>query len=497
MSEDFSTPFGNISELKEEAFFEKELYEYIFGIDDIFQKEKVQVELLKKAKELKVEKNFNKLYKECKKQSEKNKPTQLFTKHNEIGEYLLEQFDFVVYADSLYVYQNGVYTTDKNIIENEIIKVNPEANTYLRKEVINYIKIKVEKKENITQKENIINFKNNLYDINANIQLSHTPTHFSVNQLPINYIKDIENNEDYNYEKKEVEKYLNAISCNNIERKKALTEMIGYCMTTSTKKQVMFLLYGKKAENGKSTFIKILQKLIGVNNYSMISLKNMSNDKFTIAEVTNKLLNTTTENTDELIKDTSILKAIITGDLTPTELKNIQKRNYIQPYVKCVYPCNELPKTNNHNTDFYRRLFIIPLEAQFTLEEKNKFNINSLMTEKALEYLAYISLKAYKQVIDKPFSNYKESEEIKRIYILENNSVLAYFEDDENLMLLLKNGKIYKKRLLYEDYKIWCNNNDYKYIGEREFIKKALEKKFVVEGNLNDGYKPLIIIKEI
>ncbi len=99
------------------------------------------------------------------------------------------------------------------------------------------------------------------------------PNFFSMNQVDVNYIANPQ-------KIIAVDDFLDKISSYKKERKNAILEMIGYSMTTSVKLQKAFILYGETARNGKSTLSNVIQALIGKDNVSNISLKDMARNAF-------------------------------------------------------------------------------------------------------------------------------------------------------------------------------------------------------------------------
>ena len=220
-------------------------------------------------------------------------------------------------------------------------------------------------------------------------------------------------------------------------------------------------------------------------------MQNISQDKFTISEIKNKLLNISSEMTKEFLKDVSLFKMLVGGDTTAIEEK-FEKRQMIKPYSKFIFTANELPKVADTTNGFYRRLQIIPFETEFTVDSQSEFDFNSLNNSEALEYLCYISINAYCDMKSN-FCNDKESQAIIERYRLENNNVLAYLADNNNLNDFFKNSRIRRKNELYADYKDWCMKNELKAKGNQTFYKEVLQTGKVKEGKKYQGYDTFIL----
>ena len=426
-------PPYRLEELSCENILKEEIFNWLFAIDKLEEREKQIQKIQEKAENLGVANNFKILlkqyekiyFKETKKNINIAKPM-----HNEIANILLENNNIVKYENDIYIYENGVYKKSEESIFRKIIDLVPIASTHFRREVYNYLLIIVpEVKQN--RDSMIINFKNGIYDMNRKKLLIHNPHFFSTNQININL----------NLQAPKVQAidiFLDKISCNNYHRKQSILEMIGYSMTTSVKLQKAFILYGKTAGNGKSTLVNLISELIGKENIAYVTLEDLNTNKFATSRIKGKLLNIGSEMTKEYLKDISNFKQWISGDDLEIEEK-FKNKETIRPYAKFIFNANELPKVADKTDAFYRRLQIIPFEARFSNKDIIEFNFNELITKEALEYLAKISVEAYINMGD-IFTNYEESEKEINKYKIENNSVLSYINDSNNILHFLEAG---------------------------------------------------------
>lgn len=400
--------------------------------------------------------------------------------HTRIAEELLNKYDIKYYNKNLYIYSNGVYFKDTSILEREMLKLNENITKNTRREVIEYIKIK-KSGENIFPDKIYINFKNCLYDTKKQIKLEHTSDKFTLNQINANYIENININHD-------VEKFLDNVSSGNINRKKAILQIIGYSMTSSVELQKAFIFYGPSAENGKSTLLKIIEKLIGIENICHISIHELQKGRFYAAEMENKLLNTVAELSRMNLDTVEIFKGVVTGDEISVENK-YEERHTISPYAKHIFTANEIPEVADKTNGFYRRLNILKFDKKFTEEEKRNFNIDILLTQNAIDYLASISLKAYLELMKtREFSNEKESEEIIINYKSNDKSFYIYTNESKELKdIISKYHNLIPRNKLYLDYTNFCLENDYSLIGKNTFYEKIREnnifKDVIIQGN--------------
>ncbi len=157
--------------------------------------------------------------------------------HVKIAEEVMKKIYIKFYRENFYVYENGVYHKNKTLIEQTILSIKRNAKKHLRAEILDYIRINQIVQE-MTVNEQFINFKNGLYDLINKRLIPHSPLYFTTCQINANYINDHEY-----LVNKDIENFLNDITCNNLERKRCLLQIIGYCMTSSTKLELAFFFY--------------------------------------------------------------------------------------------------------------------------------------------------------------------------------------------------------------------------------------------------------------
>lgn len=407
--------------------------------------------------------------------------------HDIIARRLLQENEIRVFEDTLYIYENGVYRRNEKSINRKIIEIYPKATTRMQKEVKSYLLTMAPEVQ--LKYENLINFKNGLYDLNNNALMPHSPYYFTINQINANINLDP-------VRIGAVDRFLDKISCGNIGRKKAILQMIGYSMTSSVEMQKAFVLYGKTAGNGKSTLLEIIERLIGSENVSHVTLQDFVSNRFSVSEIKGKLVNMVSEMTKEFLKDSSVFKQIVTGDTTTVEEK-FKDRHTIKPYAKHIFTANELPKVADTSNGYFRRLFIIPFEAVFTDLEKINFNFKELITEQALDYLAAIALQEY--IIarrEHAFINEEESKNIIETYKMDSNTVIAYLYDKDRMRCLLRSGRVRKRNEVFADYINYCKDSGYIHKGRNKFYEEV-EATGLVQKGVYNGYDTYIFDKTL
>lgn len=398
---------------------------------------------------------------------------------NEIAEFIASTRHTAFYMQHLYEYNNGVYVPDDGDIEAFIYNARGDLKKADRREVLDYLKI-ITRVRKVPRYDDYINFQNGIFDLKRKEMIPHDPKIFMINQVNASYNENAPKNEF-------VDKFLDDItSCNEV-RKKSILQIIGYCMTTSVRLQKAFIFLGG-GDNGKSVLVEIITELIGDDNTSHVSLHDMQGGKFYSSELTDKLLNVVSELPRNNLKSVEVFKSLVTGDKMAVERK-YKDRYTIKPYAKNIFTANELPRIDDTTEGFYRRLNILPFEAKFSNEAKDKFHKENLFTQEARDYLASISIKAYLELLEagsRSFANEEESNSVLDTYRKENNSVLSFLDSD-SIRNRLSLGQNIDRPELYTEYKNWCSECNYRAKGRNNFYKE-LRETGLVEEKLHDGY---------
>lgn len=453
-------------------------------------------------------------------------------KHVQVAEEIMKQLEIRFCKENYYVWNNGVYKDNLPLIEHKMLNINNNLKKSERAEVLDHIRIK-QWREDIDIDENYINFRNGMYDLKNNVLVPHDPEIFTTCQVNAEYIEDdkLEENQD-------IENFLDIIMCvkkddngtstddisandsmstsnddisvndnNNSSsiindrsnvyenRKTALLQIIGYCMTFKVDLQKAFIFYGPTAKNGKSTLIEIINAVIGRDNICHITVHQLLK-RFTIAELTNKLLNTETEIATDLITNMEVFKKIITGDEISVE-KKYQDRHIIKPFAKFIFGTNDLPVIENTNDEgYFRRLNILLFERQFTREDELNFDKSKLLTPDALNYLANRALREYIKIIPtRTLANEAESEKLITEYRETSNTAKQFLEDDKTMGSIFMYDNKVLRTYFYQEYANWCAKYNLIVKKKKDFYKEVLKTPGYTTSKVN-GEEVFVNLKE-
>lgn len=234
--------------------------------------------------------------------------------------------------------------------EMEIDTINSKART----EILN--SLKQVGRLNIPKpiKPTWIQFQDIIYDISSGESFNASPEYFVTNPIPYKASSNSDtSNMDKIFEQWVGKDYVNT-----------LYEIIAYCLIPDYPIHRLFCFVGSGL-NGKSCFLNLLKKFIGVENCTSTELDTLLNSRFEITKLHKKLVCTMGETDFSEMTKTSIIKRLTGGDLIGFEYKNktpFDDKNY----AKILIATNNLPSTNDKSIGFYRRWLIIDFPNQFT-----------------------------------------------------------------------------------------------------------------------------------
>lgn len=147
-----------------------------------------------------------------------------------------------------------------------------------------------------------------------------------------------------------------------------LQEIAGYLFHPDNSAELAFFLYGSGA-NGKSVYLDVLRALIGKHRVANVSLRQLTNEHYYLAEVTDKKLIASDEsNTRECGSDT--YKMLVSGQ------EMTARRAYGKPFTfrnraKLVISMNVMPSFDEMTPAMKRRTVIVPFNKFIPSSEKD------------------------------------------------------------------------------------------------------------------------------
>ena len=397
--------------------------------------------------------------------------------YENLAKYLIENEDIIKISNQLHIYKDGVYTDNVNEIEKVMLKYINNSTKNIRSEVIKYLELLAPESKQASSRYILLN--NGILDIKTKQLQEFNPKIIIKNKIPINY-----NPEAYS---EIVDITLNKICCNDKQLRLLIEEMIGYTLFRRNELGKCFILTGN-GNNGKSTLLDVIQAMLGEDNLSSVSLKDLG-ERFKTYQLEGKLANIGDDISNKYIDDNETFKKLVTGEKVNVERKGKDPFDF-RNYSKLIFSANDLPRINDLSDGLKRRLIFIPFNAKFSKHDPDfdPFIKDKLLTNESLEYLLKIGISALERVLkNNGFTASKASQEIWKQYEEVNNPVIAFLEDNKI------NNEPTKD--IYLRYSLYCNESGLRSLSRIAFSREVCKHGYETKAKKVNGDKIQIFMK--
>ena len=236
----------------------------------------------------------------------------------------------------------------------------------------------------------------------------------------------------------------------------SLQEYLGYCLIPSTKGQKMLLLIGKGGE-GKSRIGLVMRSLLG-DSMNMTSIQKVENNRFSRADLENKLLMVDDDMDMAALPKTNYIKSIVTA-----ECKMDLERKGVQSYQSRLYArflCfgnGALTALHDRSDGFFRRQIVLTTRDRPAGRVDDPFLAEKLADE--AEGIFLWCLEGLNRLLANNYQfslSGKARENVETVKRSSNNVI--EFLRSEGYIRFRADAEA-SSRALYEAYKLWCEDN--------------------------------------
>jgi putative DNA primase/helicase len=380
--------------------------------------------------------------------------------HDAFANWMINQHHIKRINGQLHIYKDGIYTPGSRNFEHMMVKAYPQMKKAQRKEVLEYIEVMCPDNSPVADAK-LIAFKNGVYDITTDSLTDFSPDMIITNQIPWNYCPEAFS--------AVADTTLNKMACHDPEIRQLLNECIGYCFYRRNELSVSMFLTGEKA-NGKSTFLQMLQDVLGTQNTSNLGLDELE-ERFAPATMFGKLANIGDDISDEFLRGKAIahFKKIVSGNMLKAENKGADLFFY-KPFVKLIFSANQIPRMKDRTGAVLRRMVIIPFNATFSKNDPDydPYIAWKLKDQEVMEYLCKIGIDGLKQIlINRSFTQSTKVDQELKEYTEYNNPILLFLAETEKEEIINQ-----ETRLVHSMYEIFCQENGFQSMGLANFSKE-------------------------
>jgi len=281
----------------------------------------------------------------------------------------------------------------------------------------------------------------------------------------------------------EIKKFLKEITSHEDDAE-LLVEFAAYCLWRDYPIHKAFMLVGD-GSNGKSTFLQLLEKFLGKDNVSSISLHDIENNRFATYGLYRKLANIYADLPSISLTNSGKFKMLTGGDTIRFE-KKFKDEFYGKNYTKLIFSANRIPFAKDDSEAYFRRWVIItfPFTFKDAPDPKNpnekkvdKTILSKITTEDELSGFLNLCLEKLDKLLENGFSYSKTTEETREEYIRKSDPIGAFVNDclkeDEESFELVDN--------VYNAYLRFCKKHKYPVENKIVFSRNIRKHLTIVE----------------
>lgn len=265
------------------------------------------------------------------------------------------------------------------------------------------------------------------------------------------------------------EMFMSAVCCGDKDLVNYLQKVFGYSITASVAEQKLWLLYGEKGANGKSTMMNVIKTVLGRDIASTAPNGLLLEKKFDehptfLMSIKGKRLIDIEETPLKGRLNVNLLKQLTGGD-------EIQARSMRQDFTvfrseaKFMFVTNYRPSVDDMGKALWRRLRVVEFKAVFDGQNEIKdYHLELLKEKEGILRWIVDGLKKYKN------EGLKEPEAVlnaTRGYQNDSDSVGAFVRD----FCIVDNDKKVPLKVLYEAYEVFCEEDGIDPVHYRSFSK--------------------------
>ena len=382
------------------------------------------------------------------------------------AQWLIDKYHIIRLNNTqLHYYSDGIhYNNDYADIESLALLHQKSLKVLQIKEVMNYIQHMATKVDSISPPE-LIAFNNGVYNlVTGKLEPFDMNNYILTSKLNCNYVEpaSVANNK---VNERFVNKFFNDIAMGDKDLITLLYEIIGLCCYRSAKFHTAFIFTGTGA-NGKSTYFRIIQNLVGAG-CSNLRLNDLSNNRFALSNLYNKTVNISNDTTQPRFVDTGVLKDIIGGDPLSADKK------YEPTTVNFVPFCTFLISINS-NLNFYdttdgltRRFKVLEFKNKFDGANRDLDIERKLCSPEVMQIIAFRAMQHFGAVLKRGTFTYPKSVKLAtEAFMRRNNNVKEFVSLNPIEERIIPRVK---KKEYYQEYISWCEDSNSLPVGPNIF----------------------------
>jgi len=403
---------------------------------------------------------------------------------------LLEEHPCALAADgTVAVYDAGRYVVEKDSLMTFVADMLGDRHRPIHTVTITQVvisKLMIERKRlTDRQRGGLLNVRNGMLDLMTGELHSHSPSYMSVAQLPVEWDPDATC--------PTYDRWLPQVC--SAEQIEDLEEVTSTMLDPSRTPHKSLFLFGP-SRSGKSTFLRIMRALAGIENTSGVTLHQLAEDRFSTANLYGKSLNVAADLSSRHVEDLSVWKMLTGEDLISANLKYGRMFTFTNQAL-FAFSANEPPTVSETSRAYFDRIKPVKFDHSFAGEEDP--TLEETIIERELAGVlarwrrAFVRLRERRQF--RPTNpavqaDFEVASDRVRLWVVEEMQVIGNYEGDRpNLSgsklpvpgANLPASLATPNARLYELFTVWAKENGYSALGKQKFLRRLTSLDGVVD----------------
>lgn len=360
---------------------------------------------------------------------------------------------------AMYEYREGVYVRDTEIITRRVaLALGHKYSTTVQKQVeahlLNVTLPTIGVRELPTGYLDYITLRNGVYRWTENRLDEHDPLLGSLTALPI-YQDDYADCPTF-------DRWLAQVLGDDPDLIRHVWEIIGYVLMTGNPLQKIIMFVGPGG-NGKGTLLRVLQRLLGTDNYSAISLHALVEDRFAASGLYGQIANISGDLSSRFVSEPEILKQITGGDPITTARKFGHQFTFV-PYAVPIFAANDYFRTSDASYGWRRRWEVV----EFTQDVSQLDRLNEQDLFEELPGIFNQAMHALRALMERGrFDPPRAAQDATTRLHDSADPFMIWLDDDEYVEL--GEGLSAPRADVYARYAKWCRGNGYQALASGPF----------------------------
>ena len=316
----------------------------------------------------------------------------------------------------------GIYKYNVTNIQKLIIAVERSTSIKQRRETMEYLRLEAQRKRP-SDDSNLIIVGNGVFNKKTKKLEPYNPRYIFTSKISTNYNPDAQ---EPDFKGWSLSEWFKDIAENDKDKETLLWQSLACSINPNLTPDVaIFLVDNGQGRTGKSTFERLLENLVGIDNHAPLKLKEFEED-FKLANAQGvKLIIGDDNNPNDYNKTSENFKRVATGE---TVLINPKGQPPFSTQFNCfiVQSMNGLPRFKDDSDALLRRIKIIKFNHQYNDKTANKDIKEKYIKDKRL--LEWILSKVIVMDFDFMTDTEESRQEIKELKIA--NDPVAYYVNE-------------------------------------------------------------------